>query len=401
MKVVLCSLVPHYSHTALALQRTGHLKRYVTGFILTDPTLKNFTNIFPWKIQQKLLGSGRYNKNLNSDLITSLWYVELFRKILASVPITKGYYEKLISNTLFSLASSFYLDKCDILHFVSSQGAFSLRKAKKNGAIIIVDERGAHPTHRKKLLQEEHLRFGHSIVTEEFFENIRNHEYELADFIFVPSYYASKTFVEMGIDENKLFAIPYGVDTNTFVQIPKADKVFRVLYVGRISLGKGVHYLLQAWDQLKLKNSQLVLIGMVEETFRHIFKKFSGIFEHLPSVPHKELYEFYSNSSVFVLPSLSEGFGLVTYEAMACGLPVILTKNCGAVVRDEKDGFVIPIRDVDALKEKIFLFYESENLRKQMGNSAKTYVKNYTWERYGERVIQAYKNILAVKERPS
>ncbi|MFX0208321.1 MAG: hypothetical protein ACFFDT_20220, partial [Candidatus Hodarchaeota archaeon] len=85
MKAILYSLVPHYSHTALALQRGCYLDRYITGFILTNPKWIKFTNILPLKIRKKLLGSGRYNENLRSDLITSLWYVELVRKGLACV----------------------------------------------------------------------------------------------------------------------------------------------------------------------------------------------------------------------------------------------------------------------------------------------------------------------------
>jgi glycosyltransferase involved in cell wall biosynthesis len=350
-------------------------------------------------IQKKLLGGGRCNKLLKPDLVTSLWYVEAIRKGLGLMPFINNYYNYkiLISNILFDLVSSLYLNECNILHVISSQGTRTLQKAKKKGTIIIVDERGAHPTHRRKLLEEEYARFRCSSSTEEFFENIRKQEYELADFILVPSQYVFDSFVKMGINEHKLFIVPYGVDLGVFQQIPKIDKTFRVLYVGRVSLAKGVHYLLEAYRQLELKNAELLLIGQIEEVFKPILKKYAGIFKHISNVSNKELYKFYSNSSVFVLPSLSDSFGLVSLEAMACGLPIIVTENCGAVTRDGKDGFVIPIRDVKALKEKILTLYENEDLRQQMGNSAKEYIKNFTWEHYGQKVVQAYREIARIR----
>jgi glycosyltransferase involved in cell wall biosynthesis len=81
---------------------------------------------------------------------------------------------------------------------------------------------------------------------------------------------------------------------------------------------------------------------------------------------------------------------MVTCEAMACGIPVIVSENCGMQPRNGIDGFVVPACDIKALKEKILLLYENEELRQKMGESAAEYVKEFTWEHYRARVQDAY-----------
>jgi len=116
---------------------------------------------------------------------------------------------------------------------------------------------------------------------------------------------------------------------------------------------------------------------------------------HIPDVPKVELLRYYSNASVFVLPSVADAQPLVVLEAMACGLPVIVTENCGSTdfVRDGIDGFVIPIRDVEALKDRLLFLYKDEAKRRQMGDQARTRVQEFTWEQYGRRLIEVYHEI--------
>ena len=90
---------------------------------------------------------------------------------------------------------------------------------------------------------------------------------------------------------------------------------------------------------------------------------------------------------------------MVQAEAMACGLPVICSTNTGGedIIRDGIDGFVVPVRDVEALKEKILYLYEHEEERREMGRNALERAKGFTWDRYGERVVEAYKRILRLR----
>jgi len=323
--------------------------------------------------------------------------VEVLRRGLKFLPFLSSYYKTLIGNKVFDLLSTLYLHECDVLHIVSSQGPLTAQRLKAKGSILIIDERIAHVTYLTKLLKEEYKRFGCSLNSKQFFKDVRNREYKIADFIFIPSKYVYDTFIKMGVDHKKLFVIPYGVDLKTFHKGIKKDNVFRLIFVGQIGFRKGVYYLLKAYKELRLKNSELVLVGNIEESFKPILKKYQDTYKYIPHMPEKELIRYYNNSSVFILPSLIEGSALVSYEAMACGLPAIVTENCGAVIRDGKDGFIIPIRNIEALKEKILILYKNKTLRKVMGDSAREYANNFTWENYRVSIIQAYKKIIQIK----
>ena len=96
--------------------------------------------------------------------------------------------------------------------------------------------------------------------------------------------------------------------------------------------------LLEAVKPLKELKLELLLVGSVHPDFQAFMNEYWGCYRHVPGVPHNELYEYYSNSSVFVFPSLIEGMARVSTEAMACGLPSIVTPNVGSIVRDGKEG---------------------------------------------------------------
>ncbi len=104
--------------------------------------------------------------------------------------------------------------------------------------------------------------------------------------------------------------------------------------------------------------------------------------------------KYYQAADIYVFPSLFEGSSLSIYEAMASGLPVVTTKNSGSIIRDKKDGFIIPIRDSQDTKEKILQLYQNKNLRQKMGASAREQIKHFTWQIYEERVVALTKEIL-------
>jgi glycosyltransferase involved in cell wall biosynthesis len=98
-------------------------------------------------------------------------------------------------------------------------------------------------------------------------------------------------------------------------------------------------------------------------------------------------------ADVFVFPTLADSFAMTHLEALACGLPVITTRNCGSVVRDGVDGFVVPIRDPAALAERIQQLLEDRALRHRMSVNARERAREFTWARYGERLIDAIRRV--------
>jgi glycosyltransferase involved in cell wall biosynthesis len=276
-----------------------------------------------------------------------------------------------------------------------------LRRAREHGAIAILERGSAHIEHQRDLLQEEYARYGVAgqlpapdIVSKEL------REYQSADYISIPSGFVKRTFLDKGFPEDKLLRVPYGVNLAEFRQAPKQDDTFRVVFVGSMSLRKGVHYLLQAYAELGLRNAELWLIGNLLPEMECFFRRYEGWYRFFGHLPQSDLSRHLSQGSVFALCSIEEGMAMVQAQAMACGLPLVCTTNTGGedLIENGQEGFIIPIRNVDALKEKILHFYDHPEECRRMGQRAKKRVsEGLTWDRYGERMCAEYRRVLSGK----
>ena len=130
-------------------------------------------------------------------------------------------------------------------------------------------------------------------------------------------------------------------------------------------------------------------------SLKPFFKKYEGSFKWVGHKPQSELYKYYSQGSVFVMPSIQEGMALVQLQAMACGLPLICTTNTGGedLIVEGKSGYVVPIRNPNALAERILYLYENPRIREEMSNMAINRSKNFTWDNYGDKIINIYENL--------
>ncbi len=289
--------------------------------------------------------------------------------------------------------------RMDIFTGWSSFSLQSIQKVREHGGISILERGSSHIQYQNDILNEEYNKYGvkpllpHKSIVEKELK-----EYQEADYISVPSRFVYNTFIERGISKDKLIINAYGVDTINFHPGIKSDNVFRVIYCGALSLRKGVQYLLQAFSELSLKNAELIMIGDMLPEIKKIMSKFKTTYiKHYPSVSQSQLRNFYVTGSVFVMPSIEEGMAMVQVQAMACGLPLICTTNTGGgdLIKDGKEGFIIPIRDVTSLKEKIEWLYCNRQEAEEMGQAAYKKVREgYTWNDYGKRMYKIYSNIL-------
>jgi glycosyltransferase involved in cell wall biosynthesis len=296
------------------------------------------------------------------------------------------------------------LKKTDIIIGWSGSSLEAFVEAKKNKKTINILERGSsHFSYQMKILGEEFSKFGKSFKPDYKTWQRELLEYELADYVSIPSTFVKKSFEEYGIPASKLLLNPYGVDLSAFKQIKKQDDVFRVVFVGGFNIRKGGAYLIQAFSELNLPNSELIHLGSINEEMSEVIKKYeSSNIKYLGSKPQNELYRYYSQGSVFVMMSVEEGLSMVQLQAMACGLPLICTENTGGedlITENGKEGFVIPIRDVEALKEKLLFLYKNPEITKKMGEAAKNRVaKGFSWDDYGDRYISNLNKIQNIDE---
>ena len=217
-------------------------------------------------------------------------------------------------------------------------------------------------------------------------------ECDLADKIVVGSGFARDSFIFEGIPADKLTVVPYGVDLSLFspqsAEIHAGDG-FRVLFVGQIGQRKGISYLLKAYDRFRGGGTSLTLVGNFYGSQEPI-RRYRKLFQYVPNVPRVQLADIYRQSDVFVFPTLIEGLPLVVLEAMASGLPVIVTPNgSGEIVRDGVDGFVVPIRDADAIVDRLEYLRANPQVRNEMGRNARERALTFTWDAYQARVVEA------------
>jgi glycosyltransferase involved in cell wall biosynthesis len=214
-------------------------------------------------------------------------------------------------------------------------------------------------------------------------------EYRLADLLVVLSETAANTFRARGFPEEKLFYLPRGADAERFKPGRRPAK-FRAIFSGALIKRKGIHHLLEAWHRLDLREAELWLVGSVHDEAKVFLKQFwRDNIRIIGFVGNPEAY--LSQSSVHVFPSQWEGSAKVTYEAAACALPQITTREAGDVVRDGVEGFIVQPGDVDAIAARVEHLYRHPEVVERMGNAARRrVVENFTWDHFRTRLLDAY-----------
>jgi alpha-maltose-1-phosphate synthase len=171
--------------------------------------------------------------------------------------------------------------------------------------------------------------------------------------------------------------------------------LFRAVFVGRIGRRKGVPHLLEAWRRLALPRAELLLVGEVERDGQESLRRHAGLYRFVGPHPRHEVHRFFQQSDVFVFPSMAEGSARVTYEALACELPLVTTPNSGSVIRDGIEGFLVDPDDVDGLCDRIRFLYDHPGVRRSMGAHGRDLIqRSYTWCHYRERIGRLYTAIL-------
>src|SRR5438477_5496456 len=288
----------------------------------------------------------------------------------------------------------------DLFHSWSGDCLQSLRVAKRLGIPSIVEiptwhrDRGkvmtdrpaapppeTPPTWKENLLQ----------TRERFIE-----EYNLADLLFVLSQKAADTFRVQGFSEEKLYYLPRGVDVDRFKPGVRPP-IFRAVFSGALIERKGIHHVLEAWHRLDLKDAELWLVGSVHDEARPHLKKFWR--DNIKVVGFKRDVENYLNQgTVHVFPSQCEGSAKVVYEAAACGLPQITTREAGDVVNNDVEGIIIQPGNVGDLAAAILELYRHPEKVERMSEAARRrVVENFTWDHFRTRLLIAYEKAMRMK----
>ena len=265
-----------------------------------------------------------------------------------------------------------------------------------------------HPATVRKIFQEEMLRvpkFAASLKWEHELGAPRAHfdrlcaESRLANGWVVASGYTAATLAENGVPRDQIHVVPYGVAFDQYpcrTSAPPATAPFRIIWVGSMTQRKGLSYFLQAVGALPQENLEVLICGhhaVDEQVIREHGIRSIRILKGLPTAA---LTAELRAADLFVLPSLAEGFGHAILEAMASGLPVLTTASTCApdVMLDGQHGFIVPIRDSQALVERINWGRAHRSQLYQMGLAAAAQARQFTWERFRKGIVDAYRQMI-------
>jgi glycosyltransferase involved in cell wall biosynthesis len=286
----------------------------------------------------------------------------------------------------------------DLFHSWSGDCLESLRVARRRGIPSLVEiptwhrDRGktVRPpvaSKAKKRTWKEKL----LLDRERFIE-----EYDLADLLIVLSEKAADTFRVQGFPDKKLFYLPRGVDVERF-RPGKRPPLFRAVFSGALIERKGVHHLLEAWHRLELKDAELWLVGSVHSEIKpHLDRYWRDNIRVVGFARDPETY--LSQGTIHIFPSQCEGSAKVTYEAAACGLPQITTREAGDVVVDGVEGIIITPGNVEQLMEAILHLYQNPDVVERMSVAARErVVENFTWDHFRTRLLDGYERAMLMK----
>ncbi|WP_102109795.1 glycosyltransferase family 4 protein [Oceaniglobus roseus] len=281
------------------------------------------------------------------------------------------------------------------LYTFAGDGLEQIRAAKRQGLWVAVEQMNAPREVLDRLVNAERARFpewvegvaDNSGVARAFAARERA-EWALADLIVCPSEFVREGVRDCGGPVEKCVVVPYGVDPGEAPPARLRDRgPLRVLTAGALGLRKGTPHVLAAAEALQ-GIATFRLVGPTAVPGAQL-RRLRVVADAPGIVPRGEMRAQYAWADVFLLPSVCEGSATVVYEALAAGLPAVVTSSTGSVVRDGQEGFVTAPGDGAALVEKLRLLASDRDLLRSLGRNARARALDFSVERYGARLLAA------------
>lgn len=230
----------------------------------------------------------------------------------------------------------------------------------------------------------------------------RESEWAVADLVMVNSDWSKQALIKQGVPEDRVVIVPLAYESIDNADAGKKEKgeapsrnnPLHVLFLGQVILRKGIQYLIEAAKLLKDEAIRFDVVGPIGISDNALALAPSNMTFH-GAVSRDRTEAYYRSADLFVLPTLSDGFALTQLEAMAHGLPVISTPNCGEVVTDGLDGLVVPACDANALAEAFQLLIQDPERLREMRGATEAKVEKFSLARLGENLAALENRFLA------
>lgn len=311
---------------------------------------------------------------------------------LERVLFKRSGWAKRLSISVQDWLSSMVMRKCDICIAMSGNYIQTPKKAKKQGALVIIERGSKHIVEQKAILDDNPNNKNLSVPGFNYYRELES--YQIADYIAIASQHVARSFYKHNYPKEKLFINPYGVDLSMFKPLSKVEKKYDVIMVGGWSYRKGCDLIVGALKDTDLKFLHVGAIVDVE------FPTLPN-FTHVDSVDQTSLVNYYNMAKIALLPSREEGLAMVQAQAIACNLPLVGSVDSGAedlkdLVEYPKYITIIDKYTPECVKNAIDCGLEKYN---QLGGKvyAGSAIENLTWTAYGKRYAKFLKNIVSAK----
>ena len=335
----------------------------------------------------------------NGKVVTFLFPLGIAFVLIEQIPFLKLYQRSLLRFLIrkyFDLFCAIFLRSCDFVVGINGAAVKTSLKAKsKYGSITLCDQGSSHIITQNKV----HDSYSNEPTSKWNTDYMLNH-YNMVDYIIAPSSYVKETDLEHGIEGNRIYINPYGVNPDVFKPTlnPKINSnCYDVIMVGSWWKHKGCDMLTKAC--IEILGIKLLHVGTIIDC--DIPK--NHLFNHVDFVPENQLTNFYAQAKVLVLPSLDEGCALVQFQAIACGLPIVYSKNTGGadikrLLNNAETCIEIleplsPETISDAIKKALVI---AEHLPEGDRFEHADVINNITWDAYGKRYLEI---LYQIKER--
>lgn len=342
----------HHYRYASSLNKAHFLLVFVSGFPRLSPRAKIA------ELKQKLY---------RADILQTIYVLSLKIRAFKKISDYLAYLAKIEQD----FACKKFLKDSDVFVFYNGNGLSSCNYANKMGKITVVEVVNSHVEYQEDLLREEHKSL--NLSWEPFHKKDKERrlmEYDAADYILLPSEFVKQSFLAKGFPEKKLLKVPYGftIPSQKESKNIQAHTTFNVLYVGSISVRKGIRYLIEAFKSLEILNKKLIIVGPMDAISGIEDIEITDDIEFTGILKGTHLEKIYQWADVFCLPTIEDGYGLVLGEALSYGLPLITTTNSGGIdlIAEGMEGFIVPIRDAAAIHEKLQLLSSDKKLLDKM-----------------------------------
>lgn len=406
MKIVVSNsaIAPHVKQTVLAYETAGFLTKFYTSFYKHP---RNKLSVILQKI-------GPFKERINRRSFTELpinkfeskplrELIRTFSSHFLNEKLTDNIWEWAEVNFDKWVSKKIKNTKIDAIHTYEYIALETIIAAKKRGIFTIYEQPSVHYATAKAIADEQLNKFpelwNNNVAKKsnktEYRNKRRARELFETDLILCNSSFTTKTLIDGGIPPKKIITIPLPFPKPIETKIKKPSKPFIFLFAGNQSVIKGAHILYASWLKCKFNRdeAELWLIGkmLLPESLR---KNLPGKIVIKDTIPREELMVLYQYADILIMPTLSDGFGMVITEAMSQGLPVIATTNSCAndFIENGINGWVIPANDEKALTEQMILCLKGKDKLHNIGLRAIESAKKWQELDYSKLLSKTIEN---------